>query len=81
MCASRSCRLNGTNYPIAITAEGNDGIYSNVDSVDVTLDFNRDGKFEDNEHFLASKPFTLNGQTFVISGIAENGSTMSINRS
>lgn len=74
-------RLNGVDYPLAITDEDNDGDYSNLDNVDVTLDLNGNGSFEDDEHFPASKPFTLNGISYVITSITPDGTNMTIAKS
>jgi zinc ribbon protein len=73
-----TAKLGGVDYPIAITSENNDGVYSNLDAVAVTLDLNGDGKFEDNEHLPANKPFVLKGTSYVIQSIAPDGSYMTI---
>jgi len=73
--------LVGVNYSLAITSENNDADYSNLDSVDLTLDLNGNGTFEDNDHFPAGQPFILGGTSYVVESITPDGTVMAIIKS
>jgi serine/threonine protein kinase len=73
-------KLQGVIYPLAITDENNDGFYSDLGSVDVHLDLNGDGTFENNEHFAANQSFTLHGNSYLISSITPDGTQMVIQK-
>ncbi len=72
--------LNGISYPIAVTDENNDGIYSDLNNIDVTFDLNSDGIYEDNEHFNASYRIPSKGFFYIIDSISEDGTQLTIKK-
>lgn len=70
--------LGGVDYPLAIGDGNADGLYSDLETTEVWLDVNQDGKITDGEQLAAASSFAVAGTYYIISDITPAGSRVTI---